>query len=412
VAVTGASIEVAPPPRDVILVLVTRDGQVLGALPAFRVAVPWWPDAEAVVGAARERFGVEVTILRLLRAELPSPPGGAVTYLAEVAVPLPTTAAVEPWEGSLDEHRLRQSWARPGGPAADVAWADSVLQHQGLERAGPAQQVRTWNLSALWRLPLRDGVAWLKVVPRFFEHEGRLLERLAAGPVPRLLGHAGNRTLMPEIPGADLYDADMPSLERMVSLLVDLQVRFVRRVDDLRGLGLPDWRGPALTEAIADVVVRTAAELSREDHTVLEAFVEGLPTRFARLAETGVPDTLVHGDFHPGNFRGDADSLVLLDWGDSGIGNPLLDQPAFLDRIRPAFVEPIRALWQRRWESAIPNSDVARATALLDPVAAARQAVIYRKFLDNIEPAEHPYHAKDPATWLAATARLLREERR
>ncbi|HEY0444136.1 MAG TPA: hypothetical protein VGC90_07940, partial [Candidatus Limnocylindrales bacterium] len=166
-AVTGELIDVVPAPRDVTLVLVTSDGRVIGALPEFRVPVAWWPDAEAVVAAARERFGVEVTILRLLRAERPSPPGGAVTYLAEVSLPLPAGFAAERWNGTLDEQSLRQSWARPGGPAGDLAWADSVLRDRGLERAGEAQQIRTWNLSALWRLPLRDDVAWLKVVPPF-----------------------------------------------------------------------------------------------------------------------------------------------------------------------------------------------------------------------------------------------------
>ena len=47
---------------------------------------------------------------------------------------------------------------------------------------------------------------------------------------------------------------------------------------------------------------------------------------------------------------------------------------------------------------------------LLAPVAAARQAVIYRKFLDNIEPSEHPYHRADPARWLTRTAALVRAE--
>jgi len=45
---------------------------------------------------------------------------------------------------------------------------------------------------------------------------------------------------------------------------------------------------------------------------------------------------------------------------------------------------------------------------LLAPVAAARQAVIYRKFLDNIEPSEWPYHAADPAAWLHRAAGAVR----
>lgn len=72
-------------PRTAELVLVTSDGHPAGSLPAVPVATPWWQDIAPVVRAARDFHGVDVTILRLLDAELEEPPGGRVTYLAEVA---------------------------------------------------------------------------------------------------------------------------------------------------------------------------------------------------------------------------------------------------------------------------------------------------------------------------------------
>lgn len=73
------------PPRMVTLVLCHPDGEVLGALEPFSVAVPWWQEAAPVVAAAREERGVEVTILRLLEsAPMPRCAGGPVTYLAEL----------------------------------------------------------------------------------------------------------------------------------------------------------------------------------------------------------------------------------------------------------------------------------------------------------------------------------------
>jgi aminoglycoside phosphotransferase (APT) family kinase protein len=239
-------------------------------------------------------------------------------------------------------------------------------------------------------------------------HEGEMLARLAGGAVPRLLAHEDGRILMPEIPGEDLYDAERPALEQMVDLLVGLQRAWTGRVGELLAIGLPDWREPALTAAIADAIERTP-EVASDDRSLLDEFTAALPDRFRRLREAGIPDTLVHGDFHPGNARGDGTTIVLLDWGDCGVGHPLLDQPAFLDRIPPAAVDPIRSAWNAAWRAAIPGSDPARAAMLLAPVAAARQAVIYRTFLDRIEPAEHPYHAADPADWLRRTADLLRE---
>ena len=75
--------------RTVTLVLVDPRGTLLGALPRFTVPTPWWPDVGPVVAEALDRYGIDVTVLRLLHATGPEPHGGAVTYLAEVAEPPP-----------------------------------------------------------------------------------------------------------------------------------------------------------------------------------------------------------------------------------------------------------------------------------------------------------------------------------
>jgi hypothetical protein len=301
-------------------------------------------------------------------------------------------------------------WARPGGPDADLDWADGLLADHGIERTGPAEQIKSWNLSSLWRLPIEDGAVWLKHVPPFFGHEATIIDRLAGRSVPRLIGADGPRMLMHEIPGEDMYDAGLPILSRGLSILVRIQRDWIARVDELLAMGLPDWRPAELMALIDDAVERTSSELAAEDRSTLGGFVSGLPRRFDLLAECGIPDSLVHGDFGPGNLRGDDRSLVVLDWGDCGVGNPLLDQPAMFDRAPADAAEPLRDQWTAEWKAAAPGSDPRQAAVLLAPVAAARQAVIYRKFLDNIEPSEHPYHSADPSSWLARAADLVRAE--
>lgn len=93
--------------------------------------------------------------------------------------------------------------------------------------------------------------------------------------------------------------------------------------------------------------------------------------------------------------------------GDSGIGHPLLDQPAFLDGIPPEHVKTVKDHWNHQWSARIPGCAPARAADLLAPVATARRAVIYQHFLDNIEPSEHIYHDGDPVDWLRRTAALV-----
>ncbi|MVO94395.1 phosphotransferase family protein [Rhizobium leguminosarum] len=393
-----------PPPRVARLVLVTPEGAVIGRLALVPVDLPWWQDAQSVVLAVREYHGIDVTILRLLEAVRDRPHGGEVTYLAEVAQPVPA----EVWAGRLEPHPLRQSYAEPGGPAADLAWATRILAAHGLAPAGMPVQIRSWNLSSIWRIPVARQTVWLKVVPPFFAHEPRVITALAGRPVPELLGHDGGRMLLAEVAGEDMYEAPLPRLLEMVTLLVELQLSWTGRVDQLRSMGLPDWGGPALIAAIGDVTERASEELSRNELTLLQRFISGLANRFAALESCGLPDTLVHGDLHPGNFRGTERTLTLLDWGDSGIGHPMLDQPAFLDRVASEYVETIKEHWARAWLAWLPGCEPARAAGLLAPIAAARQAVIYRRFLDNIEPSEQVYHRHDPADWLRRTAALLR----
>ena len=398
-----------PPGRIARLVLVTPDGAVLGALPPMAISTPWWQDAAPVVRAARERHGIDITILRLLETELPQPQGGGVTYLVEADG---YGGSLEPWPGSFVEHRLRLPFARPGGPRADVDWAVSALRQIGMEPSGTPVQIRTWNLSGIWKIPTAAQSVWLKSVPPFFAHEGPLLTALADMRVPKILGQDDTRILLAEIAGEDMYEPSQAQRLAMVTLLTGIQADWKDRIDGLLAIGLPDWRAPALTAAIEEVVERTAAQLPSEDRLLLEAFAAQLSRRFEDCAACGIGDTLVHGDFHPGNFRGAGDDLTLLDWADSGVGHPLLDQPAFFEHAPREKHPAVTAHWNEKILAAWPGSDPASAAKLLAPVAAARQAVIYRKFLDNIEPSEQVYHRNDPATWLRRTAGILRAEAR
>ena len=119
-----------------------------------------------------------------------------------------------------------------------------------------------------------------------------------------------------------------------------------------------------------------------------------------------MPDTLVHGDFHPGNVRWSHGAPVILDWGDVGVGHPLLDLPAFMERAGDG-AEALHARWMRHWADAVPGSEPGRAARLIAPVAQLRQAIIYQRFLDGIEESERAYHRADVPERLASVAAMI-----
>jgi hypothetical protein len=381
----------------VTLAVVDRFGAPTGILPLPASDLsPWWKDIADVVELAGAVHGVEVTVLRLLRADRPEPPGGDVTYVVQYDGPAPAGLLASGGEPDWTAPQpLRMPWAWPGGPAAALAWAEQVLDGQGRTVTG-RQQRRCWNLSSIWRLDTDCGPVWLKELPPFFAHEGAVLRWLARPSTPIVLGASGHRLLLADIPGTDRYDADAAERAGMLAELLDIQTVAAHRLPELLALGVPDLRAEPFQRKAEAIAEQESGALDSADRAVLDDLVDGLPKRFAALAGCGVPDTLVHGDFHPGNVRSDGTKPILIDWGDSIIGHPALDLVRMRDwDVGQGAAPGLSAQWCDHWRAAVPGSAPERAVELCAPLTALRDAFVYGGFVRSIEPAEHPFHTAD-----------------
>ncbi|MEV5629331.1 phosphotransferase family protein [Micromonospora tulbaghiae] len=396
--------------RTVTLVLLDSAGRPLGALPPFGVPEPWWQEAGSIVAAVRQRHGLEVAVLRLLDADSPGPPGGHVRYLAQVVAarvaPLePAVDALgvplEPVAVDLAPHPLRQPWAEAGGPADSVAWATGELRRLGRRVTAVAQQ-RTWNLSAIWRLDTERGPTWLKQLPPFARHEPTVLafpggtNSLIDGPVV-LAADGEGRMLLADVPGADRYGAGARERAAVAAEHHAVQLRACGVVGELVAAGVPDLRGAGLAGWIRE-------RLAGHDVSAAAGLLDGLDHRLRQVGDCGLPDTLVHGDLHPGNVRGDDGHRTVIDWADSFVGHPAFDILRLTEDVDADAAARLIDAWARRWRTDVPGSDPHRAVDLLRPVAPLRQAAVYAMFLAAIEPSEHPYHVHDVPAALARAA--------
>jgi len=375
-------------------------------LPPVALEMPWWPESHDLVSAVRERDGIDITVLRLLQTTSDRIAGGDVTYLAETDR-LPR-APLGGWPGDpLADQPLRQTWARPGGPGELLGWADDRLAAAGWDRTGPAQQMRSWNLSALWRIPTAEGRVWLKAVPDFFAHEGAVIDWIGEPVAPQLIDFVAGRALLVDIAGPTNHEVrDEVALRPMVELLTGLQQRALDREEGLIALGVPDRRLPTLVARAGAVVEQWGAEIEPSEHRSLDALLAELPARTAAIADCGVPDTLVHGDFHAGNVVGRPGTYVILDWGDSFVGHPLLDELAFVEPLPRQVQDAARTWFVTAWERIVPGSEPARAAELLEPLVSLEAAVMYARFCAAIEPDERIYHASDVVRMLRRAANL------
>ena len=392
--------------RQVDLVVVDGAGQLLGRLPSFTVDTPWWQDLEPIIDRHPD-----LVVLRLLQTSAPAEQhsGGRVSYLVEAeARPADLVGLTQGPEGAptesdlvglMADHPLRMPWARPGGPAADLAWAAEVVT-----LTGPPRQVRSWNLSSIWALPTGRGTAWLKCVPPFFAHESAAIRGL--GPsvhLPKLIASDAGRLLMEEMPGRDGYGAAGPDYEAVISAFLELQSGALgsRDLSDR----LPHWSARSMADRAAALLARQSVDPDRARQVApLHRLLSDWDGRWAEIAECGVPETVFHGDLHPGNARTGIEVPVVFDWGDSGWGHPLLDLAVVSGyHDDEALVAHALSHWLAGWRRLVPGSDPERAWRLLRPVARLRTALVFQNFLDNIEPSERIYHQADvPAALLRA----------
>lgn len=368
--------------------VVTAGSECFGEIGPFGVDVPWWAEVEPVTARIGAELGVPVLVLRLLSVD--GGEGGRdghVRYHVEALErpSLPTVA----W-ADLGGDLLRSAWADPTGLRELIDWAVAAV---GSPLTGPVEQRRTWNLAGLFRLPTAAGAVWLKATPAFAADEAAVIAAVAEvdpGLVPTVIASAPNRLLLEHIPGVDCWEADSATVTSAVRRLVSAQAAVsVPAIDDRRELH------------IGDLLERLSSELSPEE---IEAAAK-LAARWGELVDCGLPDTLVHGDFHPGNWRSDGGPPKVLDWADAHWGNPALDALRTCDFL-PSQRETTTHAWCDAWRSVAPGCDPERALRIGEPLAHLMYAVRYQEFLDGIEESERVYHLGDPATSIREALRL------
>ncbi|MFC4008366.1 aminoglycoside phosphotransferase family protein [Nonomuraea purpurea] len=386
-----------------VSVWVTSGADRLGVVGPFPVDVPWWAEVEPVVAHIRRTLGVDVLVLRLLRVE--GGEGGRdghATYHAEAlrhsGSPAPLPADQTPLD---DEQELRAPWATIDGLREALSWASDALTAAGRPMSGPVEQRRTWNLAGLFRLPTDRGPVWLKTTPRFATDEAAVIGAFAGQSqdlVPAVIAAATGRVLLEHVPGEDCWDAPDEIIAGAVTRLVAAQAALAGEVP----AGVPDRRGPVLAARVHDLLDGDVGRaLTSEELADAYELVE----RWPLLDGCGLPDTLVHGDFHPGNCRSDGGPPVLVDFADAHLGNPVLDGVRICDFLPEARRPAAARAWIGAWTAHAPGSDPARALTIAEPLAHLAYAVRYQEFLDGIEPSEHVYHLDDPVSSVRAALR-------
>lgn len=328
-----------------------------------------------------------------------SPPGGrGWTSWSGLEPTLPAgldaigRQAIGELSGTLEPPPQRAPWRRPGWYGEATAWIDRTLRELDWPPVDLVTLTRLWSASAILRVDAGDQRCWFKASTGAFERETtitRAIDRLGGALTPSVVAIDVGRGWMLL---ADLGPTEVSgavATEQAIDGLVRLQSRLGAHRDELVDAGcvvrpiegVPD----ELDRALRSTAARTMLDLDDADRRGLVAVAA---EAVAAVAGWGVPDTLVHGDFHPGNVAPTADGPVVFDWSDACFSAPIVDAATWLwwFQADPDHGARVWAWFGDAWSRhlGIDPGRIDRVTA--STAASAFHAVSYLDILSAIEP--------------------------
>jgi aminoglycoside phosphotransferase len=373
------------------------------------------------VQVLRDETRRPVALLHEVDAPSPEwvPPSGAAWLALEEAdpaslAPAALSSSVGRWVAEQrggPVPKARAAWARPGWFAEATEWMLESARASDLEPRGRPEVVEQWSLSSVLRLETDAGHVYLKAIFPLFWHEP-VLTRALAGSHPELvpevlaLDESRGWMLLRELRGKPLGNAPLERWAAGVRLLAHIQRAWVGRDDELRALGAHDRTLSGLATELRDL--GETAGLDAPDRTRYAEALPELHRRLDALAESELPETLVHGDFHPWNLMLDGDELCIFDWSDACVASPFFDLPTFVSRAPDeASRNALLDAYLEGWTDVAPLEELRRLYRLAEPLAYLHHAISYARIGTALPPDERWLFEGEPPEWMEGALALL-----
>ncbi|TDU91414.1 phosphotransferase family enzyme [Kribbella voronezhensis] len=342
--------------------MVHPDGKSILMTPSGRVLMPddfWFPDVEAPLRALHDELGVDGYVLACLDDDREAQrvdylivgSAAGADWVTDVDDPLVKAARLH-----LDlpaDHPVTPAWTKPGWYDEALAWIDDRLTAAGSPLTGVPTQVRSWGLSNVLRCPTAAGAAYFKALahtstitparpdslPLLFAHEPRLLRHLSderPGEVVSPVAIDEDRVwmLLPDLGTPLAAETDIEVWIAAMRGHARLQRSYASSPDRLLEFGCVDRRLTILDKEIDRLfgpnLVSDQLEQAERDNLLSQA--DRLREAITELADIGVPETLLHGDLHPGNLAVRDGQVLAFDWTDAALSHPFLDLVTFFDK--------------------------------------------------------------------------------
>lgn len=415
------------------------------SLPHFPRSEGWPPAVADVAPAMRAIFDIDAHVLRCVHYHDGGEEDGeetifALEYAGEIGLPPGAR-----WIGSGDLHDLpftypahrdvlvawlaayqsgevpeeRPPWQRPGWHSTATSWVLDRLVEAEMPATGEVEQIKSWGISCVLRVPTAAGYVYFKAVPPLFAREPVVTRALAVAhprhvPTPIAIDVEHRWMLLRDIGGVLLGNSDAVHWEAALRSFAAIQIDWSERTTELLVLGAADRRLDVLQRQIDPYVANEAVmrSLQDEEYARLRAAVPRLKAMCDELASYALPQTLLHGDFHSGNIAVRGEDIIFFDWTDTCIAHPFLDPPNVLQELPGSSYgdstrEHVRDVYLQPWTRYASMERLRAAYVLAEPLAALHQSISYEHIGRALEPASKVELESGIGGWLKGLLKIL-----
>jgi hypothetical protein len=391
-------------------------------LPELRIPQFTRP-AEQITSVLRDTWGIPAVLLFSNRIESDERPCYAVLEACRGNWQVPAKLAWYPIEKAA-------SYLIDDGEAVLLQASRAKIVHpsfgadpEPFSRLGWAQRLHDWvqltvrplgmelvdllqfNGSETFNL-LRFGTTsrplWFKAVGKPNLHEFPItltLSRLFPNYLPKILSSDPllNGWLMESGGEVTLRDVeDFDTWRNAVCRLAGLQIESIPQTSQLSKAGCRDLSMGTLTSLVDPFFYAMAGLMQQQiknpppplTRAELTAVASAVTNALHLLSDCGIPYTLGHGDFNPGNILVEDDRCVFTDWAEAHVGHPFLTLEYLLAHLRmscPALAiqeDQLREVYADCWRSIMCAASIERGLQLSPLIAVYASAISSNSWRD------------------------------
>lgn len=440
---------IIPHPFKLSIFLCPTSGGNEWALPTYMPEDGFFPVVGPLNNGLKESLGLDVITLRCLNVEIDrevkrsldavycmenrspdwTPSGLARWVNREELAGLQLTIdgqrpTIEDWFSDMERGTIpprRAPWAVRGWYDAATQWMRDQLALYSIEMEGPPEQIKQWGISCILKARTSSGDYYLKAANSLFAREPVITEalsRLYPGQVPNplamLVEPEQGWMLLRDFGGHDLREATASELAEPLRAHARMQIGCIEQVDGLLASGFADRRLSVLAAQARDLLADPASlgGLTDEEAGKLKAALPQIERMCLQLESYGIPQTMVHGDFHAGNIISREGKHLVFDWTDACIAHPFLDLVTITDNDDSGSMtedERNRLLnaYLGEWIAYASMSTLLEAARLARVLGALHQAISYKQIIASLEDAARWDFGWAIAQWLRPLTREI-----